>query len=387
MWISHFSVEWLDNLPVALRDMPKGHPTTWHRVLWGELREDPRFVFHIVTMTKHVREDVSWTVGNTTFHVVKTRGGFRAPSYFWYDTLLVRRLVQRLCPDVIHAWGTERGAALVAARLGLPYLVTIQGLMSWYVRVVPPGWYDRLAALVEHRVFKLAPLVTTESRFAYDFIKRIAPELRVEQVEHAPTGLFHRLCREPARAPVRFLYVGAMNARKGFDTLLRALDQLGLDTAWELAVTGQADHPYAQSLKPGLSAETWSRIRFLGDLKAEAVAAELSRALLLVFPTRADTSPNAVKEAAVAGVPVVGTSVGGIPDYITHGKNGLLVDPGNPEAFAAAVREALNHPLFGRGLVDEDTLLRVRAYLSPETMAARFSALYEELGHPAVNPA
>ncbi len=333
-----------------------------------------------MTLTKHAPGHVVWTEGNTTFHVLKSRGGLRAPSYYWYDTLLLRSQVRRWKPDVMHAWGTERGAGLVAARLGLPYLVTIQGLMSWYIKVVPSGWHHRLAAWVERRVFKLAPTVTTESTFASNFIRANAPELRIEQVEHAPDWTFHQLSREPVTRPARLLYIGTMDARKGFDTLLLALDKLPVGVEWELAVTGHASHPYPQALKGTIASATWDRIRFLGDLRREEVAAELSRAMMLIFPTRADTSPNAVKEAAVAGVPVIGTRVGGIPDYISQDKNGILVAPGDPEALADAVREGVSHPLFSRGEVDRETLIRVREYLSPRTMAARFSALYEELG-------
>lgn len=387
MWISNFPVEWLDAPPPAVAGMPKGHPTTWQRVLWNELRNEPRFEFYIVTLSKHAPCDLTWTVGNTTFHLLKTRGGLRSTSYFWYDTRLLSQLVRRWQPSVVHAWGTERGAGLVASRLGVPYVVTIQGLMSWYVSVIPSGIHQRLAARVEQQVFRRAQVVTTESRFACEFIAQRAPALRIEQVEHAPAWMFHSLPREPLTNPVRFLYVGTIDARKGLDILLDAMGRLAQDVPWELAVTGKEEHPYAQALKSGVSPKVWSRIRFLGDLRAEDVAAELSRALMLIFPTRADTSPNAVKEAAVAGVPVIGTRVGGIPDYITEGKNGLLVDPGKPDALAAAVQAALRHPQFGRGGVDQETLRRVRDYLSPRTMAARFSALYEELARSLVRPA
>ncbi|HMP74545.1 MAG TPA: glycosyltransferase family 4 protein [Kiritimatiellia bacterium] len=386
MWISHFPVEWLDPCPPDLAGMPKGHPTTWQRVLWGELREDARYRFHMVTLNKQAPRNLSWTDGNTTFYVLKTRGGLRAPSYFWYDTWLIRRLVHRVRPDLVHAWGAERGAGLVASRLDVPYLVTVQGLMSWYVQAIPSGMHHRLAAFVERQVFGRAPLVTTESRFACDFIRRIAPALRIEQIEHAPAWLFHRLPRRPMIDPARFLYVGTLDQRKGLDTLLHALDRMNLARPWELAVTGSPEHPYAQALKLEISSATWNRIRFLGNLTASAVAEEFSRALMLIFPTRADTSPNAVKEAAVAGVPVIGTHVGGIPDYITDGKNGLLVEPGDPDSLAHAIRAALDHPRFSQGEVDEENLVHVRDYLSPRTMATRFSALYDEYAQASVRP-
>ena len=121
----------------------------------------------------------------------------------------------------------------------------------------------------------------------------------------------------------------------------------------------------------------WKKVQMRRHLKPAEVADELSRATMLVFPTRADTSPNAVKEAVVAGVPVVASAIGGITDYVLPGKNGFTFPSENVPDFVARLREACRHPLFGRGLVDQETLKKVRDYLSPERMGERFVQAYE----------
>src|SRR6266446_1592273 len=98
---------------------------------------------------------------------------------------------------------------------------------------------------------------------------------------------------------------------------------------------------------------------------------------MMLLPTRADTSPNAIKEAVVAGVPVVASSVGGIPDYVIPGKNGFLFPPGELSGFIGAIKAACTHPLFNKGEVDMETLAQTRAYLSPERMAQNFLKAYE----------
>jgi glycosyltransferase involved in cell wall biosynthesis len=109
------------------------------------------------------------------------------------------------------------------------------------------------------------------------------------------------------------------------------------------------------------------------------MAGELSRSTFMVLPTRADTGPTVVKEAAVAGVPVVGSHIGGIPDYITHGKNGLLFPAGNLDALTQALGEAMSHPLFSKGLVDQRTCDSVRKYLSPQRMGESFFGAYQQV--------
>ena len=88
---------------------------------------------------------------------------------------------------------------------------------------------------------------------------------------------------------------------------------------------------YIKSLRTTVSEKTWERIQFKHHLLPHEVAKELETATILLMPTRADTSPNAVKEAVVAGLPVVASTIGGIPDYVVHGKNGLLFPPGDQD--------------------------------------------------------
>jgi glycosyltransferase involved in cell wall biosynthesis len=106
----------------------------------------------------------------------------------------------------------------------------------------------------------------------------------------------------------------------------------------------------------------------------------------MLCPTRADVSPNSVKESVVAGVPVVASSVGGIPDYVVPDENGILFDSGDLESCIQSIREACAHPLFGRGLVNPEALARMRNYLSPETMGRRFMEAYQQVWQPHTKP-
>jgi glycosyltransferase involved in cell wall biosynthesis len=159
--------------------------------------------------------------------------------------------------------------------------------------------------------------------------------------------------------------------------LFTALDRLRAEMDFRLKAISAPLPQYIESLRGSVSPPTWARVEFKHHLLPHEVAAELATATMLLMPTRADTSPNAVKEAVVAGLPVVAASVGGIPDYVKHGKNGLLFPPGDLEAFIQAIRSACAHPLFGRGQVEPETLATERDYLSPELMAKKFLAAYE----------
>ena len=248
--------------------------------------------------------------------------------------------------------------------------------MAWYATLTPPTGYDYVTRFLEKQALTHVPLATTEARFSVRYLREHFPRLHVEQVEHAPDPVFHRVVRKPQTVPTRFIFVGAFDHRKGGDVLLRALDALKDELNFELIAVGKPKQPFLDSLKASVSDALWRRITFKENLTHVQVAEELSIATMMLCPTRADVSPNAVKEAAAAGVPVVATEVGGIPDYIFPGFNGLLCAPDSVPGFIEAIRAASRHPQFSRGAVDAPTLARVRGYLSPQLMAKRFLETY-----------
>ncbi|MEY2409893.1 MAG: hypothetical protein QOF48_2563 [Verrucomicrobiota bacterium] len=385
-WLSFFPVEWLPDAPAAVRNLPRLHPSTWQRVLLEELEKEPSIRLHILVLRKQFAANQSFTRNGVVFHLIKTRGGMRAPSLFWHDTLLVKRALKTIRPDLLHAWGTEEGAALVASRLHYPYLVTIQGLMSWMSELFPLTIRERLAARLESVSLARAGVVTAESNFSAGFIRRKYPHLTVRHVDVTPARLFHRVERRPQTDPFRLVFVAGLGPRKGGDLLISALDRLKDEIPFELLVIGGAEPAFLGKMKSITSAAVWERVQFKNNLEPAQIAEELGRAALMVCPTRADTGPMAVKEAVVAGVPVVGSNVGGVPDYVIPGKNGLLFETGNLEACIQAIRSAWHHPLFGKGLVDANTLAELRQQLSVERMGRSFFETYRAINGPKEVP-
>jgi glycosyltransferase involved in cell wall biosynthesis len=381
-WISDFPVEWLRDVPETLRHLPRRHPATWQLVLLAEFEKAPALQLHVILLRQRIEEDVSFERNGVGFHVLKAPNWLRLATMFWADTILIRRKCRDIKPDLIHAWGIEKGAGLIARRLHYPWLMTVQGLMSWYKELVPMHPYLRFTEGLERRTLPRAPLVTTESNFAVRYLKEYHPQLRVHQAEHAPNRAFHSVARSTQLNPVRFITVGGMGFRKGTDLLFAALEQLTGELNFTLTIITNPDAKYAESLRDRASESLWRRVEFKYDLLPEDVARELETATMLLLPTRADTSPNAVKEAVVAGVPVVASAIGGIPDYVLPGKNGLLFPAGNLDAFVKVIRMAVEHPLFARGEVDLATRERMRDYLSPGRMAENFLAAYAA----AINP-
>ena len=99
------------------------------------------------------------------------------------------------------------------------------------------------------------------------------------------------------------------------------------------------------------------------DLKlTEDLENDLRTAAVFVYITHSEGLGSAVLMAMSAGVPVVASNTGGLPEIVSHRENGLLVD-GSPQAIAAAIRELLDNPALARRLGDA----------ARRTVAARFT--------------
>jgi glycosyltransferase involved in cell wall biosynthesis len=97
-----------------------------------------------------------------------------------------------------------------------------------------------------------------------------------------------------------------------------------------------------------------------------------------ILPSRADNLPVAILEAMAAGLPVVGTRVGGIPELVAHGETGLIVEPEDPRALARALDGLAEDPE-RRAQLGRRGRARVAAHFSAEEVGRRTVALYERL--------
>jgi glycosyltransferase involved in cell wall biosynthesis len=382
-WISDFPIEWLPDIPESLRGLPRPHPATWKTALLAEFEKNPAIRVHVITLRKNIERSFSFQRHGVTFHLLKYPGGTRRPSFFWLDTLLIRRVLRQMKPDLVHAWGSEEGAATVAARLPYPYLITVQGLFTLFSgqELVDVSLNGKFTAWMEKRSLSVARHVTAESKFSAAYVRERYPRVSVHHIEYAPHWVFHQVRRQPATAPIRFLTNGTIGYRKGTDMLLKALDALAPELPFEALIIGHPNESFTAPLLAGLSPELRRRVTFKSESSLPLmsdIARELSTATLFLMPSRADTGPLAVKEAVAAGVPVIGSNVGGIPDYVIPGENGFLFTPGNQAEFVARIRAAVAHPLFSRGLVTPASLVKQRAYLSPARMAQDFLSVYQK---------
>jgi glycosyltransferase involved in cell wall biosynthesis len=145
-----------------------------------------------------------------------------------------------------------------------------------------------------------------------------------------------------------FVFAGRLTDQKDLGVALRAVARVD---AARLDVIGDGpDRVRLEELSRDL--ELGGRVRFLGALPRDEVLAHVRGADAVVLSSAWENFPHGVVESLAFGTPVIATRVGGVPEVVRDGENGLLVAPGDSDAFAAAV---------GRFLADRELRARLRA--------------------------
>jgi glycosyltransferase involved in cell wall biosynthesis len=146
------------------------------------------------------------------------------------------------------------------------------------------------------------------------------------------------------RPGLRVGYIGTLYPHKGVDILISAFRQVESPTA-RLAIHGygSAEDPYPARLRALARGDR--RITFMGPYDNRRVPELLAVTDVLVIPSRwHETFSIAAREALLAGVPVIASHVGAIPEVIRHEQNGLLVPPGDVAALASAIAQLAGDP-------------------------------------------
>ena len=277
------------------------------------------------------------------------------PAFYALLPFRVARELRRFRPDaVLVQGGQETALALLGRRLArVPtrVIVDIHGDPAAATRLYGSPLRKALSPLADvlARVgLRRADGVRTISAYTSGVVRNAGAE---------PTATFAAfmdlepfLATPPAPFPERpvALFVGVLERYKAVDVLA---------DAWRSAapqVPGATLHVVGRGtlreVPERLVAELSGQTRWTESLSTEKVARALDEATVLVLPSRSEGLGRVVVEAFCRGRGVVASGVGGIPDLVTDGENGVLVPPGDAQALADALVRVLSDPALAERL-------------------------------------
>lgn len=300
-------------------------------------------------------------------------------SVFAKAVQVMRRTLESPEPTIVHLHFASRGSTLrkmilaeMAARAGRPLILHAHGAGF-------DEFHRRLPAAVRrnlNRTLQRANVFITLSTQWRDFY--------VEECEISPSQIV--VLANPVRVPnevpdrsahshVQFLHLGRLGERKGSYDLVNAF--LGLPAALRerarLVLAGDGDVEGVRKLAAAagdrIVVHPWIDTRERDRLLAESD--------VFALPSRAEGLPMALLEAMASGLPSITTPVGGIPDVITNGAEGLLVRPGNALELTAALARYI-HDDEARLAAGRRAHARARSY-DVHAYARRIAEIYQRI--------
>jgi glycosyltransferase involved in cell wall biosynthesis len=286
------------------------------------------------------------------------------------DIAAVRRVGQVMrdtVADVVHGHGAKGGAyaRLVGGRAVRAY-TPHGGTLHFDPRSLLGFVYLNL----ERALLPRTDLILFESAYARDvFRARVGTPAATARVVHNGVTAAEFAPVPPDPDASDLVFVGELRQLKGVDVLIEAMGMLaaaGRPVSATIVGTG----PEAGAFK-ALAQARGIAARFPGALPARQAFA---RGRLMIVPSRAESLPYIVLEAAAAGLPMLATAVGGIPE-IFGPQSPLLLPAGDAAALAAAIKATIADPAAGRGAADI-LKQRVRAEFNAEAMGEAVLAAY-----------
>jgi len=285
-------------------------------------------------------------------------------------------ILRKIDPDIIHSQGffNDVVAFIVNKILGKRYII---GVVGSDINVAFP-----LKNFIFRELLLRAEAILTKTREMKGRIKKL---LGINKKIHVvyngvDTDLFsidrYLVCREKTEKK-RILFVGGLRRIKGVRYLIMAM-KLVLEKTKDVELVIVGDGPervFLKKLAEKLNVHKY--IMFVGRVKHEKIPLYMLNSDIFVLPSLYEGLPNVLIEALAMGLPVVATSVGGVPEIIQDDVNGYLVEPKSVRGLADKICKLLLDDK-KRGEIRNNNLKKAK-FLSWSSVAKKIEKIYREI--------
>ena len=283
------------------------------------------------------------------------------------DVNFFKQIINEVNPDVIHIHGTESPFGLIQKFSSIPTVISIQGNITVYelkfFAGIPLIEILKYSSIKERLFFnsyindfkffkKMAEREKEIFKISKNFIGRTKWDRRITKVLSPNAKYFHNdeILRDvfydgkwqnKLNGTLNLFTTNGPNIWKGIETLIHCaylLDLNNIDFTWRVAGMGSKNgllHFAKKAVKKKIS----KNIQFLGKLDDVKLKQAILNSHIYIGVSHIENSPNSLCEALILGVPCIATNAGGTSNFIEDGKNGVLIQDGDPYSMAGAIIE------------------------------------------------
>jgi glycosyltransferase involved in cell wall biosynthesis len=337
----------------------------------------PELEVHVISCSMKPMKSPEKLADNIWFHSLYVpKAGWMRTSYQGCIRT-VRRRLKVIRPDLVHGQGTERECAISSVFSRFPNVLTIHGNMRLIAEVTQAKAlsFPWLAAQLEKITLPRTRGIVCITRYTQAAVKDLAPKTWL--VPNAVDQSFFDINAQSDETRT-VLCVGAISPRKNQNAFIRALDPLASDRKLKVVFLGMAqkEEPYSAEFLELVAQRPWCE--FAGFAGREVLKSRFKNATLLALPSLEDNCPMVVLEAMAAGVPVLAAKVGGVPDLVEDGQNGIFCDPLDPASIRAGIGRLLDNSGEAAALAAR-AKAQARERYHPAVVARRHCEIYREV--------
>jgi glycosyltransferase involved in cell wall biosynthesis len=329
--------------------------------------------------------DTNFRFGNTYYYPINLGNGIKrkilsrffnyVPDMEYLDKYL--KIINEVKPDIIHVHGTENAFGIIVQHTDIPVVISIQGNITVYHHKYFSGFEKRYVKIKQRSFSSIKDFLFPRSfymnyksfikiqrreernlKHAKFIIGRTEWDRRISRILAPSSEYFvgHEMLRDsfykskwqvPDREKFIIHTTNGNNYYKGFETLclsLSLLNNLGFNFEWRVAGIHRNDLIVKLAKKKLGNRFPQRGLKFLGNLNEHELVNCLVEANIFVMVSHIENSPNNLCEAMILGMPCISTFVGGVGSLMKDGKDGILVQSGDPWALSGAILEYYHDP-------------------------------------------
>ena len=255
----------------------------------------------------------------------------------------IRANIRHIKPDIIHVHGTRAGSLgrLAAISIRTPVIYT-EHLWTKHYKL-PSRLAHRMQIIGLWFLDMFTTLNIAVSQAVKDFMieNQISRDKKIIVIYNAiePPHSMQKKAKIFSNKEIIIGTVGTLNVQKGMQYLIAAMPQI-IKEFPKVCLEIVGDGPYRKNLEKLIrKMKLGSSVKLTGFIKD--IEEEMAKFDIYVQPSLSESFGLAIIEAMSLGLPVVATNTGGIPEVVTTGKSGILVESAKPAALAGAILELL----------------------------------------------